>query len=65
MRTGWLIPPGPPASFVRAVEEAVRLGATARENLAHNARAHARNFSAERMNALTLAIYARHFGARE
>ncbi len=36
----------------------MRLGATARENLAHNARAHARNFSAERMNALTLAIYA-------
>lgn len=65
MRTGWLIPPGPPASLVRAVEEAVRLGATARENLAHNARAHARNFSAERMNALTLSIYARHFGASE
>jgi glycosyltransferase involved in cell wall biosynthesis len=62
-RTGWLIPPGPPAGLIRAVEEAVRLGATARENLVHHARAHARNFSAERMNAMTLAIYARHFGA--
>jgi glycosyltransferase involved in cell wall biosynthesis len=64
-RTGWLIPPGPPAGLIRAVEEAVRLGATGRENLVHHARAHARNFSAERMNALTLAIYARHFGAGE
>lgn len=64
-RTGWLIPPGPPAGLIRAVEEAVRLGATARENLVDHARAHARNFSAERMNALTLAIYARHFGAGE
>jgi glycosyltransferase involved in cell wall biosynthesis len=65
LRTGWAVPPGPPAGLVRAVEEAVRLGATARENLAHNARAHARAFSSERMNAVTLAIYARHFGAGE
>jgi glycosyltransferase involved in cell wall biosynthesis len=62
LRTGWLVPSGPPGGLVRAIEEALRLGATARENLVHNARAHARNFSAERMNALTLAIYARHFG---
>ncbi len=62
-RTGWLIPPGPPASLIRAIEEAFRLGASARENLACHARAHARAFSVERMNAITLAIYARHFGA--
>lgn len=64
-RTGWLVPPGPPGGLIRAIEEALRLGATARENLAHNARAHARAFSAERMNALTLGLYARHFGAGE
>lgn len=65
LRTGWLAPPGPPSGLMRAIEEAMRLGATARDNLAHNARAHARNFSSERMNALTLAIYARHFGGGE
>jgi glycosyltransferase involved in cell wall biosynthesis len=65
LRTGWLVPSGPPGGLVRAIEEALRLGATARENLVHNARAHARNFSSERMNALTLAIYARHFGGGE
>ena len=53
-----LASPGP---LARAVEEAVRLGASAREALAHRARAHARNFSAERMCALTLSVYARHF----
>lgn len=63
LRTGWLAPPGPPAAFMRAVEEAMRLGAAARENLAQRARDHARSFSAERMNAIVLAIYARHFGA--
>ncbi|MCI4678040.1 glycosyl transferase [Rhodoblastus acidophilus] len=63
LRTGWLAQPGPPAALIRAIEEALRLGATARENLAHRARAHARNFSTERMNAITLAVYARHFGA--
>lgn len=65
LRTGWITPAGPPAGLARAVEEATRLGATARDNLAHRARAHARNFSSERMNALTLAVYARHFGAGE
>jgi glycosyltransferase involved in cell wall biosynthesis len=64
-RTGWLAAPGPPAGLIRAVEEALRLGASARENLAHRARAHARNFSTERMNAIVLAVYARHFGVTE
>ncbi len=64
-RTGWLIPPDPPAGLIRAIEEAMRLGASARENLAHRARAHARNYSTERMNAIVMATYARHFGAGE
>jgi glycosyltransferase involved in cell wall biosynthesis len=64
-RTGWLIPPGPPAGLIRAIEEALRLGASARENLAHRARAHARSFSTERMNAIVMAVYARHFGVAE
>lgn len=64
-RTGWLVAPGPPAGLIRTAEEALRLGASARENLAHRARAHARNFSTERMNAITMAVYARHFGVAE
>ncbi len=61
MRTGWLIPPGQPGALARAVEESLRLGASAREALARRARAQARNFSAERMCGLTLSVYARHF----
>ncbi len=61
LRTGWVVPWGQPQALARAVEEATRLGATARENFAQRARAHARRFSAERMCALTLAVYARHF----
>lgn len=64
-RTGWLAPPGAASTLARAAEEATRLGATARENLGRRARAHARNFSTERMCALTLAVYARHFAGRE
>jgi glycosyltransferase involved in cell wall biosynthesis len=63
-RTGWIVPPDSPSSFARAAEEAFRLGASAREKLALRARKHAGGFSAERMSALTLAIYARHFGGR-
>ncbi|MGO9431962.1 hypothetical protein [Rhodoblastus sp.] len=61
LRTGWAVPWGQPQALARAAEEATRLGATARENFAQRARAHARRFSAERMCALTLAVYARHF----
>ncbi len=60
-RTGWLVPVQQPQALARAAEEAVRLGATARERFAQRARAHARHFSSERMCALTLAVYARHF----
>jgi glycosyltransferase involved in cell wall biosynthesis len=61
MRTGWLVAPGQPGALARAAEEALRLGASARETLGRRARAHARSFSAERMCALTLSVYARHF----
>jgi glycosyltransferase involved in cell wall biosynthesis len=61
LRTGWLVAPGQPGGVARAAEEAVRLGASARETLGRRARAHARSFSAERMCALTLSVYARHF----
>jgi glycosyltransferase involved in cell wall biosynthesis len=62
-RTGWVIAPDQPSALARAAEEAVRLGASAREQMGLRARQHARAFSAERMSALTLAAYARHFGA--
>jgi glycosyltransferase involved in cell wall biosynthesis len=61
LRTGWLVSSGQPQGLARAAEEATRLGATARDNFAQRARAHARHFSAERMCGLTLAVYARHF----
>jgi glycosyltransferase involved in cell wall biosynthesis len=61
LRTGWTIPANQPQFLARAVEESVRLGATSRESFAQRARAHARNFSTERMCALILGVYARHF----
>ena len=60
-RTGWLIPPGHAGVLARAAEEAVRMGASARETLGQRARAQAANFSMERMRRLTLSLYARHF----
>jgi len=60
-RTGWIVAPEQPSALARAVEEALRLGASAREKLALRGAEHARAFSAERMSALTLATYARHF----
>lgn len=61
LRSGWVVPMGQPQTLARAVEEAVRLGATARASLGQRARVHAGAFSMERMCALTLAVYARHF----
>ena len=61
MRTGWLVAPGQSGTLARAAEEAARIGASARDALGRRARAHARSFSAERMCALTLSVYARHF----
>jgi len=60
-RTGWAIAPDQPSALARAAEEALRLGATARERLGLRANEHARAFSAERMSTLTLATYGRHF----
>jgi hypothetical protein len=60
-RTGWIVAPDQPSALARAAEEALRLGAAARERMSLRARGHARAFSAERMSALTLAAYARHF----
>jgi glycosyltransferase involved in cell wall biosynthesis len=60
-RTGWLIPPVQAGALARAAEEAVRLGASAREMLAAQAQAQAGKFSVERMRQLTLSVYARHF----
>jgi glycosyltransferase involved in cell wall biosynthesis len=65
MRTGWLVAPGQPGALARAAEEAVRLGASARDALGRRGRAHARSFSAERMCALTLSVYARHFAGAQ
>jgi len=62
-RTGWIIAPDSPSSLARAAEEALRLGASRRERMALRATENARAFSSERMSALTLATYARHFGA--
>ncbi len=64
LRSGWLVASSQPQTLARAVEEAVRLGATARGNLGQRARAHASAFSMERMCALTLAVYAGHFSSR-
>ncbi len=60
-RSGWIVPLNHPQTLARACEEAVRLGAAARESLARRARAHAAAFSVERMCGLALAAYAGHF----
>ena len=60
-RTGWLIPPAHAGALARAAEEAVRMGAAARETLGVRARLQAGRFSVERMRRLTLSVYARHF----
>ncbi len=56
--TGWLVPPGDPATLAAALDEALALDAEAREALAAAAMAHARaNFSKDAMCARTLAVY--------
>jgi glycosyltransferase involved in cell wall biosynthesis len=58
-RTGWRVPPGDAQALAAAMEEALGLGASAREALSARARAHVlRRFSVERMQAETLAAYA-------
>ncbi|MFE1601261.1 glycosyltransferase family 4 protein [Methylobacterium sp. ID0610] len=58
-RTGWRVPAGEVEPLARAVAEALRLGASARDALARRARHHVeQNFSLERMTADTLDVYA-------
>ncbi|MFD0938864.1 glycosyl transferase, partial [Methylobacterium trifolii] len=62
-RTGWRVPPGDSEALALALEEALSLGASARDALARRERAHVEaNFSLERMVGDTLSIYARLLG---
>ena len=57
-RTGWRVPPGDAQALADAIDQALRLGASARETLAQRARAHIeRNFSLEHMTRATLEVY--------
>jgi glycosyltransferase involved in cell wall biosynthesis len=57
-RTGWRVPPQDPKALAAALQEALGLGASARDALAQRARAHVTaNFSLERMCRETLDIY--------
>ncbi len=65
-RTGWRIPPGDPQALADALENALGLGATARDSLSTRARAHVvSQFSLERMCADTLDVYTALLEARE
>ena len=57
-RTGWRVPAGEADALASAIEAALSLGASARENLAKRARTHVeRHFSLERMVSGTLDVY--------
>ncbi len=57
-RTGWRVPPGDPEALADALQNALELGASAREAIAWRARAHVeRNFSLNEMKDRTLAAY--------
>ncbi|GJE05953.1 MULTISPECIES: glycosyltransferase [Methylobacterium] len=59
-RTGWRVPAGDPVALAEALEEALAMGASARDGLARRSREHvAAHFSLERMTADTLDVYAR------
>lgn len=56
--TGWRVPAGDPAALARALQDALSLGATARDAMSMRARAHVRrNFSLQKMCAETLDVY--------
>jgi glycosyltransferase involved in cell wall biosynthesis len=56
--TGWLVPPGDPATLAAAIAEALDLTPEDRIALARRAAAHVRqNFTVERMTGQTIAIY--------
>ncbi len=57
-RTGWLVPPNNPPALAKALKEALALDATARSDIAANARAHIEmNFSISQMCSSTLDVY--------
>jgi len=63
--TGLLVPPGDVAALAAAIEDALRLDASARESLAPYARAHvAATWTVERMVASTLDVYRRLMAGR-
>jgi len=57
-RSGWLVPPNNPIATAKALKEALALDATARSDIAANARAHIEtNFSVGQMCSSTLDVY--------
>jgi glycosyltransferase involved in cell wall biosynthesis len=58
-RTGWLVPPGDAATLAQAIDAALRLAPAERVGLASRARGHAQHFTAQAMQAATLALYDR------
>jgi glycosyltransferase involved in cell wall biosynthesis len=59
MRTGWRVPAGDAGALADALQEALGLGASARDALARRARAHVEaHFSLDRMIGETLDVYA-------
>lgn len=62
-RTGWLVPPGDPASLAEALGEALQLQPSKRAHLGTRARWHAQKFATATMQGATLALYDRLGGA--
>ncbi len=64
-RTGWIVPPGEAAALAAAIEQALTLGASAREAIRQRSRAHvAELYSLERMRRDMLGAYAAALQAR-
>lgn len=64
-RTGWLVPPADADRLAAAIEEALRMDATARKELGARARSHVeKHFSLQRMQHDTLAVYDELLGTR-
>ena len=64
-RTGWIVPPGDAAALAAAIEQALTVGASAREAIRQRSRAHvAELYSLERMRRDMLSVYAEALQAR-
>ena len=64
-RTGWVVPPGDAPALAAAIEQALTLGASAREAIRGLSRAHvAELYSLERMRRDMLGVYAEALQAR-